>query len=125
MTSMSAGGRVARWVVVGLCGLALGACTDCFFGVQGRLVDCTTSAPLAGATIAVHIDQGMHGPRTLPATFTSDATGRFKVTTDGTETCDASATLTFQKDGYTTAEAQFDGAPQGDVQPCLMPVGSP
>lgn len=70
---------------------------DCFFRVEGHVLDCATSAPLAGATISVHIDQGIHGPRTLPATFTSDAAGRFKVTTDGSETCDATATLGFRK----------------------------
>jgi hypothetical protein len=114
-----------RWVVLGAWFLAISSCADCFFHLQGHLVDCTTNAPLSGATISVHIDQGLHGPRTLPATFTSDAAGLFKVDTGGTEVCDATATLTFQKDGYTTAEAQFNGAPKVDVQQCLTPVAQP
>ena len=125
MKSIAAGGRVARWIAVGLGGLTLGSCTDCFFRVQGHLVDCATGAPLPSATITAHIDQGMHGPRALPTSFTSDAAGLFKVTTDGTETCDATATLSFQKDGYTPAEVQFKGTPKGDVQQCLTAVASP
>ncbi|MES1165656.1 MAG: hypothetical protein ABUR63_07865 [Verrucomicrobiota bacterium] len=125
MTSIAAGGRVARGIALGLCGLALGSCTDCFFRVQGHLVDCATSVPLSGATITAHVDQGMHGARTLPTTFTSDAAGLFKVTTDGTETCDVTVTVTFQKDGYTPAETQFKGAPKSDVQQCLTAAGAP
>lgn len=125
MKLIAAGRRVAGGLAFVLCGLALGSCSDCFFRVQGHLVDCATSAPLSGAAITAHVDQGMHGPRTLPTTFTSDVAGLFKVTTDGTETCDATVTLTFQKDGYTPAETQFKGTPKNDVQQCLTAVGTP
>lgn len=112
-------------MAAGVCWLVMSSCTDCFFAVRGHVVDCDTNAPLAGATISVHIDRGIHGPRTLPATFTTDAAGQFKVTTDGAESCDTSATLTYQKDGYMAVEAPIEGSPKNDVQQCLTAVAPP
>jgi len=117
--------RFVRLVVAAVWWMAVASCADCFFTVEGQVVDCSTAAPVAGATISVHIDQGIHGPEDLPATFSSDAAGRFKVTTGGTETCDSSATLTFQKDGYASAQLQVKGTPKTAVQQCLMPEGTP
>ena len=119
MTRIAGRGRVTRWIAAGMGWLAVGSCADCFFHLQGHLVDCATNAPLSGAAITVHVDQGTHGARTLSTTFTTDASGLFKVDTDGTESCGAWVTLTFQKDGYTPADVQFQGTPKSDVQQCL------
>ena len=95
------------------------ACADCFFSAKGRLVDCATQAPLANATVTVHVDDGIHGAHELAQTFTTDASGGFDVQTGATETCDSTVTVTFQKDGFTAASKQLVGAPKVEVTVCL------
>lgn len=119
--------RAAFGVALGcLCAL-LASCADCFFTMNGHLVECGTATPVSGASISVHIDEGLHGARTLATTFTSDTVGVFKVTTDGTETCSATATLTISKDGFVPLQQQFRGAPKTTAELCLTrsPTASP
>ena len=127
MTLMAPGAGVVRrmrWIAAALCGVAVGACTDCFFRVQGHLVDCTTNVPRSGATIIVHIDQGMHGPRA--ADHVHQRRG-WRVQGHHRRNRDLRCRghLTFQKEGYTAAETQFEGAPKSDVQQCLTVVAAP
>jgi hypothetical protein len=61
----------------------LSSCADCFFDMEGHLVECGMTTPVPGASVSVHIDDGLHGARTLATTFTSDTAGLFKVTTNG------------------------------------------
>jgi hypothetical protein len=123
--------RFARPSVVGLAlavvaaGPLLAACADCFFQVEGKLVDCGTMAPLSAASITVHIDQGMHSPHTLATTFTTDGGGNFHADADATEDCGAVATLMFRKDGYSPLDMQFDGTPKHPVTVCMTPAPTP
>ena len=80
---------------------------------------------MSGVTITVRIDQGLHGVRTLPATFSTDNAGLFKVNTDGTEHCSSWVTLMFRKDGYLPLDTQYQGAPKKQVEACLTPVAAP
>jgi hypothetical protein len=113
---------VPRFVVAVALGCAaalLASCGDCFFTMKGRLVECGTTAPVPGATISVHIDDGIHGARTLMTTFTSDDAGGFKVTTGGSEVCSATATLTITREGFMPLQQQFKGAPKATAELCM------
>ena len=123
------GGAVLSAVLTGAAmasgGLLPAACADCFFRVQGQLLECETTTAVAGAAISVYIDKGSHGPRALSMTFTTDEAGRFKVHTDATEICDATATLTFEKEGYTPLQKVYKGSAKG-ASVCLSRVaGTP
>jgi len=95
------------------------SCADCFFTMRGHVVECGTSAPVAGASVSVRIDEGINGPRALETTFTTDQAGMFKISTDGSEVCSATATLTITKDGFTQLQQQFRGAPNTTAELCL------
>jgi hypothetical protein len=95
------------------------SCADCFFTMRGHVVECGTSVPVAGASVSVRIDEGIHGPRTLGTTFTTDQAGMFKISTDGSEVCSATATLTITKDGFMQLQQQFEGAPNTTAELCL------
>jgi hypothetical protein len=111
--------RLAFGAALGcLCGL-LAACADCFFTMRGHLVECGTTMPVPEAAISVHIDEGLHGARTLTRTFTTDGAGSFKVSTDGTELCDSTATLTITKQGFDQLQKQFKGLPKTDPELCM------
>ena len=97
----------------------LASCADCFFTMKGHLVECGTTTPVSEASVSVHIDDGLHGARTLATTFTSDGAGMFKVTTDGTEVCSATATLTITKEGLMQLQQQFKGAPKTTAELCM------
>jgi hypothetical protein len=112
-------------VLIACVGLFLPSCADCFFEVDGKLTDCSTNAPVAGATITVRIENGLHGQRTLPATFVTDSAGAFMVHSDGTETCGTLATLMFRKDGYSPLDTQVEGGPSTHLEVCMSPVASP
>jgi hypothetical protein len=55
----------------------------------------------------------------LATTFASDDAGMFKVTTDGTEVCSATATLTITKEGFTQLQQQFKGVPKTSAELCM------
>jgi len=114
--------QARRWAFAAalacLCAV-LTSCADCFFTMKGHVVECGTTTPVPGATVSVHIDDGIHGMRTLPTTSTTDDDGVFKVTTDGTEVCSATATLTLTKDGFDPLQKPFQGAPKNDTELCL------
>ncbi len=101
----------------------LTSCADCFFNLKGHVVECGTTTPVPGARISVHIDDGIHGMRTLATTFTTDAAGAFKVSTDGSEVCSATATLTVTKDGFDLLQKQFQGVPKSDAEVCMTRRG--
>ena len=92
---------------------------DCFFEMKVRVTDCSSSAPLAGVDVTVHIDEGIRDPETLATHFTSGGTGLVEIATD--EICDATVTLTFTKSGFASLAKQFKGRPSGTVPLCLMP----
>lgn len=106
-----------------VCALVL-SCADCFFTMKGHLVECGTSTPVPGAIVSVHIDDGIHGARTLAPTFTTDGAGMFKVTTNGTEICSATATLTISKQGFLQLQQQFKGVPKTSAELCMTPIGA-
>ena len=87
--------------------------------MRGHLVECGTSTPVAGASISVHIDKGTDGPRTLEKTFVTDQAGTFNVSTNGTEYCSATATLTITKQGFDQLQKQFKGLPKTDPELCM------
>lgn len=115
--------RAVAGVALGCAGALLASCADCFFTMNGHLVECGTTAPVSGAAVSVHIDDGIHGARTLTTTFTSDDAGMFKVTTGGTEVCSATATLTISKDGFMQLQHQFKGAPTTSAELCMTRSG--
>ena len=87
--------------------------------MKGHLVECGTTTPVAGARISVHIDKGIHGPRTLEMTFVTDEAGTFNVYTNGTEYCSGTATLTVTKQGFDQLQKQFEGLPKSDPELCM------
>jgi hypothetical protein len=98
--------------------VALLASCDCFFGVHGRVVECGTMAPVAGAIVDVRIDSGFGGRQEdFPNAYTTDAGGQFTVHVN--DPCESWATLTFRKDGFTPLLVQYEGAPAGAVAPCM------
>ena len=111
--------RLAFGAALGSAWALLPSCADCFFTMAGHLVECGTTTPVPGASVSVHIDEGLHGARTLATTFTSDDAGMFKVTTDGTEVCSATATLTITKQGFVQLQQQFKGAPKTSAELCM------
>jgi hypothetical protein len=112
-------------LVVAAAGFVLGACADCFFQVGGTVTDCSTMLPLAGATLTVRIDDGLHGARALPGTFTTDAAGTYRVPSDGTEICTATATLMFRRNGYAPLDVPIQGKRDDRVDACMKPVAGP
>ena len=116
--------RQAFAAVLGCLCAVLTSCSDCFFELEGDVVECGTTTPVPGATVSVHIDNGIHGMRTLPTTFTTDDDGVFKVTTDGSEVCSATATLTLTKDGFDPLQKQFQGVPKTDAELCMTRSGA-
>lgn len=97
----------------------LGSCADCFFIMRGHLVECGTTTPIPAASVSVHIDSGLHGNYEYATTFMSDDMGVFKVSTDGTEMCSATATLSIRKDGFIELDQTFKGAPKLRVELCM------
>jgi hypothetical protein len=98
--------------------LLLSSCADCFLDIRGRLVECETSTPIAGATITIVIEQGLHdGP--LPGNFATDSTGSFKIQSHGSEHCSSWATLAFQKAGFDPLSVQFKGSPKAPAELCM------
>ena len=111
--------RLAFGAALGcLCGV-LAACADCFFTMRGHLVECGTSTPVPGASISVHIDERSREARTLEKTFVTDEAGTFNVSTNGTEYCSATATLTITKQGFDQLQKQFKGVPKTDPELCM------
>lgn len=112
-------GRLAIAIVVA--GLSA-ACADCFPEIPGRVVECGTAVPVAGAAISVTIDMGFH-EGAYARTFTTDASGNFGVDFGGTESCGAVVTLAFTKSGFTPLMTQVTGA--ADPPPleiCMTPT---
>lgn len=110
MNMRGIGNTLSRWrLVAAIAATAtIASCADCFFSIRGRMVECGTATPIAGAAIVQRIDDGLHnGP--YKQTFTTDADGAFDVGNGGTEACGALVTLTFTKDGYTPLSVQFEG----------------
>lgn len=120
-------GRRALWRLLAVIVLAgtMASCADCLFSIRGRVVECGTTVPVGGATISVRIDEGFH-EGLYPKTFTTSATGDFKVTNDGTEACGAIQTLTITKAGFVPLSTQVTG--DADAQPielCMTRTASP
>ena len=93
------------------------SCADCFFSIRGHLVECGTTTPIAGASIAQRIDDGFH-KGTFAKTFTTGAGGEFDVGNDATEACGALVTLTLTKDGYRPLSMQFKGRANSRCTSC-------
>jgi hypothetical protein len=109
----------------GMLGLVLVPACDCFFDVRGRVVECGTAVPVAGATIDLMIDRGFQDRQaSYPNAGTTDATGRFSV--GANEPCESWGTLTFKKDGFVTlVPPQFKRSPKNDVELCMTRVAAP
>jgi len=116
--------RLAFGAALGCAWALMASCTDCFFTLKGHLVECGTTTPVPGASVSVHIDEGLHGPRTLATTFTSDDAGVFTVTTEGSEVCSATATLTITRPGFMQLQRQFEGA-RTSVELCMTRSAPP
>jgi hypothetical protein len=112
-----------------LAALILGATVvpscDCFFDVQGSVVECGTTTPLAGVTIDLMIDKGYDDRKeSFPGATTTDAKGRFEV--GANDPCDSWGTLTLRKDGFVTlVPPQFKGSPPKPVQLCMTRMAAP
>ena len=85
-------------VAILLAALALAGC-DTFFGVQGRVTDCETDAPLAGVVVDVQVDRGFRDRmQSIPSAAETDADGKYAVHLNEPER--SWVTLTFHRDGY-------------------------
>ncbi len=126
---VTAGAPVATHALVAVA-LLMSSCGpwpfgDCFLVVKGRVLECGTTTPVAGATISTRIDRGIHGKRTLSDTFSTDNKGSFEVHTDGSEPCSSWATLTFEKPGFESLSMQFKGSTKTPAEVCLTRAASP
>ena len=97
---------------------------DHFFGATGRVVDCNTSNPIAGADITINVDRGDEpGPYDSGVANRTTATGQFDVHTALSP--GSWITLTFAKVGYTPLMYQFKGQPKASVDLCMTSSPGP
>jgi hypothetical protein len=107
--------RLARWLPVIVLVPALSAC-DHFLQVSGRVVDCSTHEPIAGATITGHDDKGLSTGQDLESVMTK---------TDGAFALDTAVnagdwvTLRIAKVGYAVLDVPLHGMPDAPLALCL------
>jgi hypothetical protein len=106
--------------LLGLVGVVAGC--DTFFQVEGTLVQCGTTAPIAAADVVVTTDPGAwEGPET--ETTTTDDSGHFEAGLN--KPADEAATVSFGKTGFAPFSQDF---PQGvpswpyHIDVCLAPA---
>ncbi len=95
----------------------VGSCEH-FFYAEGKVTECGTATPVAGAKITMKVDDGIHTGDVLPKVSSTDAAGVFTATSDE-ETASSWITLTFTKGGFNELQTQLKGNPAAPVQVCM------
>ena len=113
-------------LLVGVAGLQ--ACYllgDCFFKSHGQVLSCSTSEPLEGVMISLHVDDGFHPGSDLQKAFVTDAQGMFTVDASATEDCGATVTLELRKPGFIDQSIQVHGTKKAALEVCMSPAPAP
>jgi hypothetical protein len=113
--------RVVSWLLLSATAPFVAAC-DQFMILSGTVVDCATSTPVGGATLAGHDDAGLSAGQALDST-TTKADGTFELGTD--VNVGDNVTLSITKTGYSPLQHRVDGMPDAPLALCLTPASAP